>query len=251
MKFETATTLLMMVIFLANCQSTTPTSSGIEIIPVTSIASPVSDSSLFLTQYVFPPSSIDPTKYYMFYLHGKIVEDQGIPAVSSDYGVYEYEAILDKLASHGFTVISEQRAKNTNSGKYAERVVGQIKKLLNAGVPAKNIAIVGASKGATIAILVSYFLNNEEVNFVLLGSCHPNVVAEFKQEGVSLSGNILSIYDFADDEYSGYCEELYQFSEGKGLAHHEEIVLHIGTGHGILYQPLDEWILPTVQWARP
>jgi len=208
MKFETATTLLMMVIFLVNCQGTAPTSSGIEIIPVATTASPVSDSSLFLTQYVFPPAAIDPTKYYMFYLHGKIVEDQGIPAVSPDYGVYEYEAILDKLASHGFTVISEQRAKDTNSGNYAERVVGQVKKLLNAGVPAKNIAIVGASKGATIAILVSYFLNNEEVNFVLLGSCHPNVVAEFKQEGVSLSGNILSIYDFADDEYSGSCEEL-------------------------------------------
>lgn len=56
--------------------------------------------------YVFPVA-IDPTQRYMFYLHGRIIEDQGIPAVSSEYGTYEYEAILEKLASHGFTMISE------------------------------------------------------------------------------------------------------------------------------------------------
>lgn len=27
-------------------------------------------------------------------------------------------------------------------------------------------------------------------------------------------------------------------------------ILNIGTGHGVLYQPLDEWILPVVQWAN-
>ncbi len=32
---------------------------------------------------------------------------------------------------------------------------------------------------------------------------------------------------------------------------HEELILNIGTGHGILYKPLDEWILPTVEWAEP
>ncbi|MBM3126560.1 MAG: DUF333 domain-containing protein [Chloroflexi bacterium] len=215
--------------------------------PASPTASPASDSSLFLTQYIFP-TSIDPAKRYMFYLHGRIIEDQGIPAVSPEYGTYEYEAILEKLARYGFTVISEQRSKDSNSGKYAERVVGQVKELLNGGVPAQNITVVGASKGASIAILVSNFLENKTINFVLLGSCHADIVTEFKQEGVSLSGNVLLINDY-DDEFSGSCEELYQFSEGKGLARHEEIVLQVGTGHGILYKPLDEWILPTVRWA--
>lgn len=196
------------------------------------------------------PESIGPDKKFLFYLHGRILEDQDLPAISPEYGEYEYEAILEKLANYDFIVISEQRPKNTNSGKYAERVVGQIRRLLNAGVPAPNITVVGASKGASIAILASYYLNNEAVNFVLLGSCHPDTVAEFKQQGVSLSGNILSIYDFADEEYSGSCEELYRFSAGKGLARHDEIVLQVGTGHGILYHPLDEWILPIVKWAN-
>ncbi len=38
-------------------------------------------------------------------------------------------------------------------------------------------------------------------------------------------------------------------SEGNGLGRHDEIVLQVGTGHGILFKPLDEWVLPTVEWA--
>src|SRR5512141_303008 len=113
MKWRMVFTLLLIAGFLADCQSGAPTSSSTKIIPVTSTASPTSDSSLFLSMYVFP-TSIDLTKRYMFYLHGRIIEDQGIPAVSSEYGTYEYEAILEKLTSHRFAIISEQRQKNTD-----------------------------------------------------------------------------------------------------------------------------------------
>ena len=61
---------------------------------------------------------------------------------------------------------------------------------------------------------------------------------------------IYSLYDSADYEFAGSREDYFAFSEGNGgLSRHNEIVLHIGTGHGILYQPLDEWINPVVQWA--
>jgi hypothetical protein len=218
-----------------------------EVIPVTSTASPTSDSSLFLSQYVFP-SSIDPAKRYMFYLHGKIIEDQGIPAVSSEYGTYEYEAIMEKLASHGFTLITEQRQKNTNGMEYAERIAGQATELLNVGVPAKNITIVGASKGAAITIAISNKLANEELNYVLMGTCDSETVQLYKQKNIYLYGNILTIRD-AVDGLSGSCQELFTLSAGK-IARYEELVLNIGTGHGILYKPLDEWILPAVQWAE-
>lgn len=201
-----------------------------------------------LSAYAFP-DSINPAAKYLFYLHGRIIEDQGIHAVSPDFGEYQYEAILDKFANHGFAVISEQRPKNTDGTKYAGRIVGQVKALLEAGVPAANITVVGASKGAGIAIEVSHFLENEEVNFVIMAICHPDNVAEFMQNGTSLYGNVLSIYDFAETDYAGSCKELFEFSEGRGLARHDELVLRVGTGHGILYQPLDEWILPAVQWA--
>ena len=59
-----------------------------------------------LAAYAFP-ARIDPAAKYLFYLHGKIIEDQGLPAISPDYGEYQYAAILQALAGHGFHVISE------------------------------------------------------------------------------------------------------------------------------------------------
>jgi len=200
-----------------------------------------------LSGYAFP-ASIDPAKRYLFYLHGKIIEDQGIPAISPDYGEYEYAAILKKLGGYGFVVISEQRPKDTDSVEYAKKITDQVTALLKAGVPAENITIVGASKGAGIVIYASHFLENKEINFVILGICHPDNVEGFKQEEIYLYGNVLSIYDSAD-ELAGSCQGLFSFSEGKGISRHEEIVLKIGTGHGILFKPLDEWVLPVIQWA--
>jgi hypothetical protein len=199
------------------------------------------------TGYSFP-ENFDNTKQYLFYLHGRIIEDQGIPAVSPEFGEYEYQAILERLSSFGFVVISEQRGANTDSMAYAEKIAEQISRLLEAGVPAKNITIVGASKGAGIAVYVSHILENEEVNFVIMAICHPDNVKAFIQNEINLYGNVLSIYDSVDG-YAGSCQGLFGYSEGKGLTRYEEIVLHVGSGHGVLYKPMDEWILPVVEWA--
>jgi hypothetical protein len=197
--------------------------------------------------YAFP-SFIDPRQQYMFYLHGKIIEDQGIPAISETFGEYEYEAILEELSRHGFFVISEVRSKDTHAESYARKVAGQVNTLLDAGVPTKNITVVGVSKGAWIAIQVSHLLANEEVHFVILAICNPVALEVFRKNQIALKGNILSIYDGVD-EFAGSCQELFSFSEGKGISTYDEIVLDVGTGHGILYQPLDAWVIPTVQWA--
>jgi len=252
--------IILVISFLVGCQKAEegliPTPTPIDKVSVTVLptitstpkASPT-PIEIELEGYEFP-NSIDPTKRYMFYLHGKIIEDQGIPAVSPEFGEYRYEEILKTLQSYGFEVISEQRLKNANSWEYAQKTASQVSELLEAGVPPGSITVVGASKGAAIAAVSSDLVGNSEMNYVLLGTCHPNLVAEWKQEGLILSGNVLSIYDFEDDEYSGSCKELFSLAEGKGLNHHNELVLEVGTGHGILYQPLSEWILPTVKWAN-
>jgi hypothetical protein len=237
--------LLLFVSFtLAGCGQSEPTAISTPTVTV-EVSLPTATSEL--SAYAFP-DSIDPATKYLFYLHGKIIEDQGIPAVNSDYGEYEYEAILQKFVGHGFTVISEQRPKSTDGMNYAKRVVGQMTALLDAGVPAKNITVIGASKGGGISLFVSNILGNEEVNFVIMGACHPDDVKILRQNDISLYGNVLTIRDSVD-EFSGSCQELFVLSEGRGLARHDEIVLHIGTGHGILFQPLDDWMLPAVQWA--
>lgn len=185
----------------------------------------------------------------MFYLHGKIVEDQGIHAVSPVYGGYEYLAILDRLQANNFVVISRLRPKNADPETSARMIQQQVNQLVEAKVPPENITIVGASKGAGIAVSTSYLLKDSKINYVLLGFCAPDTVKELRQRKISLYGNFLTIYDSIDTE-AGSCQELFDISDGKGIGRHNEIVLHIGTGHGILFKPLDEWLIPTVEWAR-
>jgi len=242
--------VLLALILLTGCGHVDPTVTPVPVIastfpPPLTMPTTVSD----LSAYAFP-NSINSTTQYLFYLHGRIVKELGIHAVSPDFGEYQYVAILERLTGYGFTVISEQRPKNADTTEAAERVAGQVTTLLDAGVPASNITVIGASKGAAIAIEVSHLLENAQVNFVIMGICHPDTIAEFKRNGTSLHGNVLSIYDFADTQYAGSCKELFEYSEGAGLTRHDEIVLQVGSGHGILYQPLDEWIVPAMEWAQ-
>ena len=253
--------IILVASFIAGCTSihnkttlpatptipeTAPILSTITIIPTPTSPQPTTNSTL--SKYAFP-ASIDPAKEYLFYLHGKIIEDQGLPAVDPSYGEYEYQAILEKLSGYGFVVISEIRPKDPDTWAFAQKIAGQVKTLLKAGVPPKNIVVVGASKGAGITILISQAVQNKDVNYVIMAICDPATVAEIKKNGVLLYGNVLSIFDYKDESY-GSCRDLFLVSEGKGLSRHDEIVLKVGTGHGVLYKPLDEWIKPIIQWAR-
>ena len=113
------------------------------------------------------PVKIDHKSKYIFYLHGRIVEEQGANAVSGVYGVYEYVKILEALKNRGFNVISEVRPRDTDPEKYIIKVSAQIDSLLKAKVPPQNITVIGASKGGYIAILLSSKLNNDKINYVI------------------------------------------------------------------------------------
>ena len=204
-------------------------------------------SPSWVEEYQFP-TKIDPSSRYLFYLHGKIIENEGIQAVSPVYGAYEYQGILETFSAHGFRVISEPRPKDAESSFFAWRIKGQVEALLKAGVPPSKVTVVGASKGAAIAILVSNLVENLNIRYVLLSICNPDLVTEFVLNQTILHGHVLSIYDQGDD-LAGTCQELFEISEGKGILDHQEIELNIGLSHGMLYQPLDDWVMPTVEWA--
>src|SRR5262245_29152115 len=112
-----------------------------------------------------PPQTPDTKVKYLFYLHGRLIEEKGIRPTDPQYGVYEYEQILDTFKQFGFTVISEARPKGTDVKDYASKTVNQVQGLLNAGVPPYQITVVGASKGAVIAMVASTLLRNREVKF--------------------------------------------------------------------------------------
>lgn len=190
------------------------------------------------------PEKIDARARYLFYLHGRIVEDGGVRPVSERHGVYEYEKILETFRATGFDVISEARPKDTDVRQYASKVVAQIRALLGAGVPPRHITVVGASKGSMIAMHVSTQLKQGDVNYVLIAGCGEQTL---KNSELNLSGRVLSIYD-ASDEGVGTCDRL--FARSAGLTGRNEVKLNLKLGHGFIYRPLKEWVEPAVAWAK-
>ncbi len=191
-----------------------------------------------------PLQTPDTKAKYLFYLHGRLIEEKGIRPTDLQYGIYEYEQILYTFKQLGFTVISEARPKGTDVKDYASKTVNQVQGLLRAGVPAHQITVVGASKGVVIAMVASTLLHNRDVNFVLMSNCNDWVGENFY---IDLYGNVLSIYD-VNDEFGRTCQKFFDGSAG--LNKQKEVELKVGTGHAILYKPMKEWVDLVVEWAE-
>jgi hypothetical protein len=190
------------------------------------------------------PKRPDPGTQYVIYLHGRIVEDKGPRPTHETWGVYEYRKILDALAAAGFTVISEQRPPATDMDRFAEHVTRQVRTLLAAKVPAKNITVIGFSKGGGIATRTSALLKNDNVNFVFLAACGDG---DFSDSKLDVRGRILSVYE-ASDEIGRSCSQL--FAKSKGAGERKEIKIAIGGGHGAFFRPHEEWAAPLIAWVR-
>ncbi|MBA2421925.1 MAG: alpha/beta hydrolase [Chitinophagales bacterium] len=183
---------------------------------------------------------------YIFYLHGKIVEDQGANALSPDFGSYQYEAILDSFRKANFIVVSEVRNSQIDIKDYARHVADEINDLLKAGTGAKNVTVVGASKGALIAMYVSTFLKNKEANFVFLAACSDGNFNAFPD--IHFYGNILSIYENSDD--IGRSCIRFKDRVPDSIPHYKELETNTGLRHGFLFRPLTEWMKPAIKWAN-
>jgi hypothetical protein len=187
----------------------------------------------------------DPAPLYLYYLHGAIIEEKGIRPVSEQWGVYEYEKILDAFREKGFIVDSEARPSGTDPVRYARKLAERIRASIESGVSPQRITVVGASKGAIIAMLTSTYLKEQEVGFVTIAACNDWVFANIDFD---LHGRILSIYEESDVR-NGSCRDEY-FRRSHGISRFEEIKVSTGLGHGVLYRPIDEWVGPSVDWAR-
>ncbi|MBL7932129.1 MAG: alpha/beta hydrolase [Bacteroidia bacterium] len=184
---------------------------------------------------------------HVFYLHGRIVEIQGARAVDSTNGyvAYKYDDIIDSLKKAGFIVHSEVRAKNTNAGEYAGKIKKQVDSLLKKGVNPQDITVVGASKGSYIAMLVSSYCKNSDLNFVFMASCHPDITKEIPD--LEFYGNVLSIYEKSDIIGSS-CVSVK--NKSKHLGHYKELEINTGLRHGFLYKPIPQWLHPCISWAK-
>lgn len=187
---------------------------------------------------------------YVIYLHGRIVQEQQTRRPRSDrFGYYELEKILDAFRSRGFIVTGEIRPKPASVSDSADRVVGQVRRLLASGVSADRVTVVGASMGASIALLASTRLQNPDVRFCVLGACLSESVRGLRAgEGKGPSGHLLAIRE-ATDDLIGPCVPWKDDSESPSRLLAREIVLNTGLSHGFLYRPLPEWVDPAAKWA--
>ena len=190
------------------------------------------------------PETPDPKLHYVVYLHGRIVEEQGRQAVSPDFGAYQLDDILAALASPGVAVVGEVRAKGTDPKVAAKHVVAEVGRLVDAGVAPASITVIGASKGALIAMLASTALESRELGWVIMANCNESVIENYD---LALHGQVLSIYE-SSDEVGGTCAPL--FAQSPALARHAEVRLETGLRHGFLYRPLPEWVKPATAWSE-
>ena len=175
---------------------------------------------------------------HIFYLHGKIVQEQGLEATSEKFGKYEYRAIIDSLKGRSKHIYSEIRKPDTEFNEFCVHTSNQIDSLIKIGVEPKDILIIGASMGGVMAMQIST-INENPVNYVFLGANNNSIEEELDFD---LHGRILGIYEKSDsicgNDYKYWINKCEKVDELK------EIQINTQLGHGFLYRPLKEWIDP-------
>ncbi|MDQ2979369.1 MAG: hypothetical protein M3R62_09115 [Acidobacteriota bacterium] len=187
---------------------------------------------------------------HLIYLHGRIVQSQqSARPRHPQFGYYELESILGAFRDRGFVVSGEIRPRAASVSGSANQVVAQVRRLLESGVPADRVTVVGASMGAGIALVASARLQNPNLRFCVLGAClSESVRGLLADEGKAPSGHLLSIREASDDS-TGACPPWKNDVESRSRLIVRELVLDTGLGHGFLYRPLPEWVDPVVEWA--
>lgn len=192
-----------------------------------------------------PPDNPDTSAKYIFYMHGRYVENHGA------WDKYEIFAIHKSLASKGLTVIGDVRS-GTDPGAYSRTIVRQVRGLLRSGVPARNITIAGHSKGGLITMLVASQLQKSSIKFGILAGCgvkgseFRRPFEKFIARGArKMRGRFLVAWD-ADDDIAGECD----LAMRKAQVRYSNLVFHTGKGHELFYRPQAAWIVPLAEFAR-
>ena len=207
------------------------------------IGSPLLAAELFAEL----PAQINADESYVFYSHGLIVEGSNPRPVHPDFGTYEFPAIAEALFNSGtFNVIAHHRPAGTDADQYAAQLAIWVRQLVNKGVQASHITLVGFSRGAQITLKASSLLTDLQINTAVMAVCFDG---DFPADPpIQLTGNLLSIYETTDVVQS--CHELLQRSAAATST--TEIAITTGLKHGAFYTPRSEWLNPLSAWlANP
>lgn len=182
---------------------------------------------------------IDSHTNHVFYLHGRIIELQGIDAVSEQFGRYEYDQMIDSIKVTGAVLHNEIRTKQTDFQEFCNKVSEQINALIKQGVSPNRITVIGASKGGVMAMSISH-INEHPIKYVLLAANNDDIERENEW---NLHGRILAFYEVTDSLASKDYQHWIDVSTD--AVEFNQIALKTGLGHGFIYQPLSVWWQPT------
>ncbi len=193
------------------------------------------------------PPDIDAAEHYIFYSHGYIVEGDDSRPEHPRWGVYDFPAVVSAIAELGapksnVTIIAEHRAKNTDPFAHAKKLESQVRQLISRGVLAKNITLIGFSRGGYITAITSSYLANKDIKVVILAACTSGLA---KQPHIQLYGHVLSIYETSDSV--GSCDEVVARNPDN-IASYQEVAITTGKEHGAFYQPSEQWLMPLKIW---
>ncbi len=179
---------------------------------------------------------------HIFYLHGRIVEEQGKNAISEAFGAYEFDSIVEALKVEKSIIYAEIRTENVDVTEYANKISKQIDSLLEVGVLPKNITVIGASKGAIIASNISN-INESAINYIFLAGNN-----NFQEENNNwkFHGQVLAIFE-KSDSIAGKNYDFWQQNENF-TTKFDQLELNTNLGHGFLYKPLSVWVEPAKSW---
>lgn len=182
------------------------------------------------------------TEKHIYYLHGRIIEMQGKDAYSEEFGKYEIDSIVSAIKVENAIVHCEIRNYDVDVRAYATKVSKEIDSLVNSGVKQSDITVIGASKGAIIACNISD-MNIHDINYIFLGG---NNEYQEKNNDWKFHGKVLCIYDLSDNiagkDYN-YWKQKENFT-----SKFEQIEIKTNLGHGFLYKPIGDWVIPTKEW---
>ena len=142
------------------------------------------------------PEQINANEKYVFYSHGFIVEGTNPTPKNDRWGVYEFPAIKESLADSGYNLIAYHRPKGIDPFVHAKSLANDVRTLLQKGVVANHITIMGFSRGAFITSLASHYLEETPVNTVLLAGC--GRIVSKKYSDIKMNGAFLSVYETSD-----------------------------------------------------
>lgn len=179
---------------------------------------------------------------HIFYIHGRIIEQQGKNAFSEAFGYYELDSIISALKFEKSVVHYEIRKENVETRAYAIKISKQIDSLIHLDVKPTDITVIGASKGAIIASNISD-INLNPINYVFLAG---NNDYQEMNNSWKFHGQVLCIYDLSDS-IAGKNYDYWKNSKNY-TTKFEQLELKTHMGHGFLFKPLDAWVIPTRKW---